>query len=289
MILVTGAAGLSGSIIARELARQGVRARLLVRDGGKAAFLKDIPGMEIVEGDMRRRETLAAALYGVERALMISSSSPDMAETQCSFIDACRAAEVRHVIKFSGAEPDFDPQAFLFTRLHAEIERYLERSGLAWTHLRPSQFMQVYLREIPTIVKEDAFYLPFADIQLAPIDLIDVAQVATTLLRDGGHIGARYDMTGPEALSMDNIAAHLSAAAGRPIRYVPITIEQHRERLLTCGVPGYLVDALGDQTRERLRRKTSRTCLGAHEAFGIEPTRFAAFALRCAEMLRRAA
>jgi len=289
MILLTGAAGLSGSIIARELARQGIPARLLVRERSKAAALADLPGMEIVEGDMQRRETLSAALHGVRRVLMISSASRDLLETQCRFIDACREADVRHIIKFSGAEPDFDPQSFLFTRLHEEIERYLERSGLAWTHLRPSQFMQVYLRDIPTMAKEDAFYLPFADIELAPIDLADVAQIAAALLRDGGHEGCRYDMTGPEALTMDGIAAHFSAAAGRTIRYVPITIEQHCQRLLARGLPGHFVDALADQTRERLRRKRSRTCLATHQMFGVEPTTFAAFAQRHAEMLRRAA
>jgi uncharacterized protein YbjT (DUF2867 family) len=208
-----------------------------------------------------------------------------MVETQCSFIDSCRRAGVRHIIKFSGAEPDFDAHKFLFTRMHEEIERYLERSGLAWTHLRPSQFMQVYLREAPTIVKEDVFYLPFEDIQLAPIDLLDVAKIAVALLRSGGHEGKSYDMTGPEALTMDEIARHFSAAAGRTIRYVPVTLEQRHDMLLAQGLQGYFVDALDDQTRERLRHKKSRTCLGAHQAFAVEPTTFAAFARRHVALL----
>jgi uncharacterized protein YbjT (DUF2867 family) len=288
MILLTGATGLSGSLIAQELARQGVHARLLVRNEAKVAALRDLPGMEVIQGDMRRPETLGRALAGVERALMISSANDEMVETQCRFVDACRKAGVRHVIKLSGAEPDFDAQKFLFTRMHEEIERYLEHSGLAWTHLRPSQFMQVFLRELPTIVKEDVFYLPFDDIELAPIDLADVAKIATVLLRDGGHEGLGHNMTGPEALTMSEIAEYLSAAASRVIRYVPITPKQWRATLLARGLPVYMVDALDDQTRERLQRKKSRTCLGAHRAFRIEPTSFAEFARRHAHMLRRA-
>ena len=54
-------------------------------------------------------------------------------------------------MKFSGAELGVDPKKFRFMRMHNEIEHYLENSGVAWTHLRPSQFMQVYLREAPAI------------------------------------------------------------------------------------------------------------------------------------------
>ena len=55
--------------------------------------------------------------------------------------------------------------------MHEQIERYLEGSGLAWTHLRPSQFMQVYLREVPTIVAENALFLPMGNAKLAPVDI----------------------------------------------------------------------------------------------------------------------
>jgi uncharacterized protein YbjT (DUF2867 family) len=280
MILVTGATGLSGSIVMRELARQDVAARALVRTPSKASLLGALPRAEIVIGDMSKPDTLGTALAGIKRVLMISSADHRMVETQCTFIDACLQAGVQHVIKFSGAEPDFDPQKFLFTRMHEEIERYLERSGLGWTHLRPSQFMQVYLREAPSITADNAFRLPLADIQLAPIDLLDVARIATALLRDGGHEGRSFDMTGPEALTMSDIADRLSQATGRTIRYVAIPLEERHKMLLAQGIPSYFVDALDDQTRERLKRKETRTCLEAHRAFGIEPTNFADFARR---------
>ena len=280
MILVTGAGGLSGGIVVRECARQNVPVRALVRTQAKAAALQSLPGVEVVEGDMLRPETLGAALHGVTRSLVISSADSRMVETQCRFIDACKQAGVAHVVKFSGAEPDFDASKFLFARMHEEIERYLERSGVAWTHLRPSQFMQVYLREAPSIIAKNALFLPLANIQLAPIDLEDVGKIACKLLRDGGHEGQSYDMTGPEALTMSDIAQRISAATGRTIRYVAVTPEERRRMLTAAGLPQFLVDALDDQTRERLRRQTSRLCLGAHQAFGVKPTTFAEFAQR---------
>jgi uncharacterized protein YbjT (DUF2867 family) len=88
MILVTGAAGLSGSAVVREFARQGARVRALVRSRDKAAALTHLPTVEVVEGDMANPGTLAAAFDGVDRTLLISSANPQMLETQCAFIDA---------------------------------------------------------------------------------------------------------------------------------------------------------------------------------------------------------
>ena len=140
MILVTGAAGVSGSAVVREFSRQGLKVRALVRDRSKVAALSELPHVELAEGDMVRGETLRPALEGIKRALMISSSNPLMVETQCRFIDACKAMGVAHIVKFSGKEfgIGFKAENFRFTRMHEEIERYLEDSGLAWTHLRPS-------------------------------------------------------------------------------------------------------------------------------------------------------
>ena len=98
-LLVTGAAGLSGSITVRAFVQHGTPVRALVRDLGKVAT--GHPLVHYVQGDMLRPES---ALEGVERVLLISSSVPSMVETQCTFIDACKKAGVRHVIKFSGAE-----------------------------------------------------------------------------------------------------------------------------------------------------------------------------------------
>ena len=148
-----------------------------------------MPGVEIVIGDMLRPDSLGAALDGVDRALMISSPEPAMLETQCRFVDDAKRAGVRHVVKFSGKESSigFDPMRFRFTRMHEQIEDYLEESGLAWTHLRPCQFMQVFLWEAQTIVTKGALFLPLENVRLAPIDLDDIAKIAFAVLRGDGH------------------------------------------------------------------------------------------------------
>ncbi|QQO21420.1 SDR family oxidoreductase [Bradyrhizobium diazoefficiens] len=282
MILVTGAAGLNGSAVIREFSRNGVPVRALVRGRSKAGALAELPYVELVEGDMARPETLDRVLDGIDRALMISSSNPQMLETQCRFIDTCKAAGVAHVVKFSGKESGigFDAKNFRFTRMHEEIERYLEGSGLGWTHLRPSQFMQVYLREAPVVAGKGLLLLPLDGVRLSPVDVEDIAKIAFALLTQGGHQGRALDITGPQSLSMAEIAAALSEAIGKPVKYQSISPEERRRGMQAAGLPPFMIDALHEQALERLRHPQSSVELGAHELFGVEPTSFVDFARR---------
>jgi len=282
MILVTGAAGLNGSAIVREFSRNGVAVRALVRDRSRAVALTELPHVELVEGDMARAETLSRVLEGIDRALMISSTNPHMLQTQRRFVDACRAAGVAHVVKFSGKESGigFDANNFRFTQMHEEAERYLEQSGLSWTHLRPSQFMQVYLREAPTIAGKGLLQLPLDDVTLSPVDIEDIAKIAFALLTQGGHRGRAFEITGPQALSMAEIAATISEATGEPVRYLKTSLEEHRRGMELAGLPPFVVDALIEQALERLRHPQSRVELATHKSFGVKPTTFAEFARR---------
>jgi uncharacterized protein YbjT (DUF2867 family) len=283
MILLTGATGTAGSFIANEFVRERVPVRILVRNRAKAAGLEKAPTVEIVEGDMSKRSTLGPALDGVDRVLMISAPLMDMVETQSAFIDASKAAGVGHVIKFSGldARPD---TTFPFGIMHKEIEDYLERSGLAWTQLRPTGFMQEYLRETPSIIQDGAFYLALGDTKLNPIDLADVAKVGFLLLRDGGHEGARLQMTGPEALTLTEIADRISRAVGKTVRYVAVSPIQRRQALIAHGVPLEVADALDRQVEERLKGGIeSQVDLSTHRLFKVKPTTFLEFAQKNAE------
>jgi uncharacterized protein YbjT (DUF2867 family) len=280
MILLTGATGSAGSCIANAFVQQREPVRILVRNRAKATELEKVRAIEIVEGDMARRGSLGSALDGVDRVLMISASIPDMADMQCAFIDACKAAGVSHVIKFSGLDARPDTR-FPFGRMHWQIEQYLEASGLAWTHLRPTGFMQEYLREAPSIVNEGALYLALGVTKLNPVDLADVGKVGFLLLRDGGYHGARLAMTGPETLSMAEMADRISRATGRTVRYVAISPAQRRQALLAHGIPPEIADALDEQVRERLKGGLeSQVDLSTHRLFNIKPTTFMEFAQR---------
>src|SRR5499425_1732826 len=266
MLLITGAAGASGILIVKALSQKGQRLRALIRHENKSELFRGMPGVEVLVADMARPETLGAALEGVETALVISSADERMLDTQCTFVDAARASGVRRVVKFSGQESgiDFDARAFPFTRMHDEIEAHIEHSGLRWTHLRPSQFMQVYLREAPSIAKGGVLALPAGDIELSPVDLDDVAAIAAAVLADDQADGRRLVITGPQALTMHDVAREIEEAIGRSVSYRPVTIEERSTTLKSVGLPPFLIDALAEQAAERLRHPYSRVDLSAH-------------------------
>src|ERR1700674_1960086 len=186
MILVTGATGLNGRELVRRLSERGVPVRALVRNPAKAGARAAWPNVEIVEGDRAQPETLAGALRGVDRAMLISSSDPAMLDVQSNFIAAAAKAGVRHVVKLSGIMPELD-SPFRFARMHGEIERRLEASGMAFTHLRAGEFMHAYFRQVRSIVAQSVIRLPMADARIASIDVADLADVAATILTSDGH------------------------------------------------------------------------------------------------------
>lgn len=290
MILVTGTTGLSGSAIIREFARQNIPVRALFRAPAKARRFAGMASVEPVQGDMLRPDSLTVALRGVDRVLMISSARERMVETQCTFIDAVKAAGVPYVVKYSGKESGvgFDPERFSGTRGHLEIERYLEASGLAWTHLRPSQFMQLYLPGTLTGVDPHRHELrmPIGESKLAPVDIEDVAKVAVALMCSDGHLGRAYDMTGPEALSMKEVCERISEATGSAFQYVDLPLTGKLAELRAEGMPEPTIRILTELFTERARRAESHLRLDTHRAFGVRPTSFREFALRNANAFR---
>ena len=295
MILVTGATGASGAAVIREFARRGLAVRALVRNPAKLAALlaperaERASAVRVVRGDMAEPDSLGDALAGVEKVLMISTANEALVRTQTTFIDVARRAGVRHLVKFSGRGCSLD-SAFRFARMHGQVEQYLEGSGLAWTMLRPSQFMHVYFREIPTILRDGLIALPMADARLAPVDVEDIARIAVAVLVGDGHENQRYDITGPEALTMNDVAATLSAAIGLPVRYVDVDPAEKHRQLLAAGIPAYFADAMNELFAERRRNlDESRVELSTHERFGVAPTTLADFARRHAAVFRGAA
>ena len=280
MILVTGASGLVGGEVVRQLAGQQVPVRALVRDPARAPDLAALPGVEIVTGDLGRPESLGPALEDVGQAVLISSSDATMAEVQNSFIDTAARAGVGHVVKLSGIIPGLD-SPFRFARMHAEIEEHLAVSGLTYTMLRAGEFMQAYFRQVPNIVGRHELRLPMADQRIASIDIVnivDIAAVAVRVLTGTGHENQTYPITGPQALTMAEVAAIFSEAIGTTIRYVDVPPEAARQAQLDAGMPLYLADGLAELFAERRAGKESVVSAVTPALLGRPATSFAEFA-----------
>jgi uncharacterized protein YbjT (DUF2867 family) len=243
MFLITGGTGTAGREIIRQLAGSGATGvRALVRDPSKASFVRDA-GFEVVAGDFDKPDTLAPALEGVERALLLTPPSPHTFEQQRAFIEAAKRAGTRRVVKFSAFGADSAaPEGF--GKWHGQAEDLLKESGLGWTILQPNFFMQNLLGQAGSIAGQGVIYQPLGDARASFIDVRDIAAVAARALTEDGHEGKTYILTGPEALSYTDVAAKLSEATGRNITYVAITPEQFRQGALAQGLPEWLVGAL---------------------------------------------
>jgi uncharacterized protein YbjT (DUF2867 family) len=242
MILVTGAAGTTGSEVTRLLASKGVRIRALVRDPEKA---KRFPGgsVETVVADLEKPMTLDPALKGVDKVFLVSSVDPRMSLLHGNVIDASKRAGVKQVVRLSvlGASPN-SPARFL--KWHGEIDERLSRSGLSYSLLRPHSFMQNLLHARGSIQSDGAIYYPAKEGRIAPIDARDIAACAAAVLTSEGHSGRIYDLTGPESLSYAEIAATIGKAIGREVSYVDVPPEAAREAMLGMGFPEFVADGL---------------------------------------------
>src|SRR5262245_33056857 len=240
MILIIGATGLVGNATLRQLAASGVPVRALVRSAEKAAILAG-PGVETVVGDLERPDSLDAALVGVTRALLISPLHPCQVEWQGHFVEAARCAGAVHIGKLSGLGTASDPP-LRRGRWHAQTERHIADFGLPFPHLHPPFFMQNLLRSATTIAAQGVLTASMQAGKIAMVDARDVAAVAVAVLTSDGHVGKTYTITGPEALSFQEVAQKLAAATGKPVTYQNVRLATVRQELVATGIPAWLIE-----------------------------------------------
>jgi uncharacterized protein YbjT (DUF2867 family) len=242
MILVTGATGHVGSELVRLLAEQGAPARALVHSPDKAAPIQHL-GLETALGDFEQPDTLDVAMKGCDQLFLLAPPTPRQPQQEQHVIDAARRAGVGHVVKQSVPWAGADAPV-VFSRWHGQIEEDLAQSGLAYTLLRPSSFMQNFLMSAQQVADQGVLYGMFGEGRVAFIDARDIAAVAAELLTSPGHQGASYTLTGPEALSAAEVAERLAAATGRQVRSVDLGPDGYRQALAGAGMPGWLVDGV---------------------------------------------
>jgi uncharacterized protein YbjT (DUF2867 family) len=241
-ILVTGATGTIGSRVLAALAEsKGVDVRAGVRAGDQAAELRGA-NIKSVDFDYEKPDTISAALRGVERAFLL----PPMGENQVAicnrFVDLAKQAGVKHVVKLSAFGCDREP-GIVLGRAHRAVEKHIEASGLAWTFLRPNNFMQNFVNYHPPD-KQGNIYLPWGNGAVSFIAAEDVGAVAARVLSSDGHERKAYTVTGPEAITVAQAAQTISEATGRTIKYVDVPEHAARKAMLDMGMPNGMVEAM---------------------------------------------
>jgi uncharacterized protein YbjT (DUF2867 family) len=237
MFLVTGATGHVGRQVVGQLLGSGTPIRALTRRPGTAGLPA---GVEVVGGDLHEPAALSAALAGVRAVFLfpVPGCGP-------AFTAAARAAGVERVVVLSSSSvvDGVARQRDEVAQFHADIERAVEDFGPQWTVLRPGAFATNTLQWAPQIRDRGTVSAPYPNASFAPIHEADIAAVAVRALISGGHAGARYELTGPAALTQAEQVDAIGAALGRELRFEEVPPALARERMLR-RLPAPIVDGL---------------------------------------------
>jgi uncharacterized protein YbjT (DUF2867 family) len=249
MILVTGSPGNIGTPLAQHLLQQGRKIRLMVRNPKKQnQVVEDLQsrGAEIVPGDFADPGSLPPCLNGVECAFLLVPVALETAEWKGNFVRAAKQNGVERVVNLSVSGATSTTPVDLF-RWHWQAEQTLESSGVAWTHLQPTDLARFNIRSIlPTVESQGAFYSTVGQGRVALVDEEDVAAVAAAVLTEQGHEGKKYVLTGPKAVSYPEIAEALAKKLGRPVNYVDIEPAEAKKAMVAAGLPEWVADFIND-------------------------------------------
>ena len=204
-------------------------------------------GIEVVVGDLEKPHTLDAAFRGVDKVVLITPPNPNQVVQAKNGVQAARRTGSPFIVRLSaGAVKEMPGALPRLSRQHAETDGMLRASGLPYNIIKPHFFMQNTMMAAQTVASDGVVYMPFKNGNLGMIDVRDIADVAVKVLTEDGHEGKTYTLTGPESISIHDVAAGLSKVLGKEVKYVDVPLEAGRKAMLGMGLPEWIADAFGE-------------------------------------------
>lgn len=262
--LVLGGSGKTGRRIVQRLKSRGVPTRVASRSSNPSF-------------DWNKPEGWDAVLDGVTSVYI--SYSPDLAipgatDSIQQFVDKAVAHGASRLVLLSGRGEE-EAQA---------CEKILQAADVEWTVVRSSWFMQNFSEgEFLQLVLGGTIALPAADVPEPFIDVNDIADVAVAALTEPGHAYEIYEVTGPHLLTFTELAAEISEAAKRQVRFVQIPADAFAQGIEESGIPEDIAWLLNYLFETVLDGRNAYVGDGVQRALGREPADFSAFARRIAD------
>jgi len=280
MILVTGAAGKTGRAVITALVAKGQAVRALVHRDEHIQLVKSLGAKEAIAGDMRNESTLGLATQGVCAIYHICPNvNPDEIAIGKVAVTAAQHARVEQFVFHSVMHPQTEAMTHHWNKLR--VEEALLESGLAYTILQPASYMQNVLGGWRAIVERGAYEVPYSvEARMSMVDLEDAAQAAAIVLTEPGHVGATYELAGPEVLTQTQIAEILSKHLKRPVRARPVAIEAWTHQAQASGMGNYQIERLVKMFLYYDRHGFWGNPRALSNLLGRTPTKFDAFVER---------
>lgn len=238
-ILVTGASGNAGRAAVSALTRRGAAVRAATRK--PEHYQPPAGSVSAVHLDFNDPDSFAPALEGAEGLFLMAAPMDASAGPKLrGLIERAKAAGIERIVLMTAMGVEHAPQSPLGT-----VEAGLKASGLGWTILRPNWFMENFHPGwIGGMIKAGAITLPAGDARVSFITTEDIGEAAAVALTEDGHEGRAYTLTGPAALSWDEVAAHFAQVTGRAVKYLAVSDADMRAGLAAQGLPPAAIDYL---------------------------------------------
>lgn len=283
-IVVTGATGQLGRLTVEALLRRGIPAADIIATGRNVAGIKDLAdrGVTARRADFADTDSLAEAFAGADRLLLISASVPvdERVANHRRVIDAAVAAGVSLVAYTSTTHAD--RATTIIGATHGETEEYLRDRGIPSVLLRNGWYLENYTSQLPQILQNGAVVGAAGEGRISAASRADYAEAAAVVLTTEGHTGAVYELGGDESFTLTELAAAISAAAGKQVAYADLPVTEFARVLAAAGLPAELAEVLADADRGLsrgemytdsgdLRRLIGRRPVTLAEALAVAP------------------
>jgi uncharacterized protein YbjT (DUF2867 family) len=244
MILVTGASGKTGKTIIRQLARRGAEVRAWVHHADQKADLKSIGATEVIWGDVREQKQVFQAVENIDTLYHICPNmTADEFEIGQSILTAARSVGVRRFVYHSVFHPQIQQMSHHWNKLR--VEALIFASGLDFTILQPTAYMQNIQAYWPKILSEGRYTLPYSpETRLSLVDLEDVAEVVAKVIIEPGFSGGVYELVGTPPHSQFEIAAMISAQIGQTVQVAAFSRADWEKSARQNGMDEYAISTL---------------------------------------------
>jgi len=247
-IFIAGAAGNIGTALLAALHDSGAEAVAGVHDPDKARTLAGL-GVEARPFEFQDQDSMVRAMKGCDRMFLVIPLQDKLTRFGHLAVQAAREAGIEYIVRSSGYAASSDAH-WRLGREHGMVDQFVEDSKIPFTILRPNSFMQNYSNHLAEMIKSGSICLPEEEAKVSYIDVRDIAACAARLLLDSeGFENGFYALTGPEGLSLSDVAEGISQASGREVGYAPIAEDDYIESLKGMGVPEWNINMLVSLTR----------------------------------------
>ncbi|MBA8560102.1 SDR family oxidoreductase [Citrobacter sp. Cpo030] len=246
MIAITGATGQLGQHVIESLLKTVPASQIvaIVRNPAKATALSQ-QGITVRQADYSDEAALTAALQGIDKLLLISSSEVGQRTSQHrNVINAAKAAHVKFIAYTSLLHADTSPLGLADE--HVATEKMLAESGIAYALLRNGWYTENYLASAPAALEHGVFIGAAGEGKIASATRADYAAAAARVISEDGHSGKTYELAGDAGWTLSQLAAELAKQSGKKVVYQNLSEADFAAALKGIGLPAGLADMLAD-------------------------------------------